>query len=93
MAEIFGFDAFSPAEIAERVESVGVKKARLPLLQMFTLGVLAGGFIGLGALYFTLVASDARLGFSTGRLLGGLAMILGMLRMNAPGPSTSEETR
>lgn len=32
--EIFGFDAFSPSEIAERVEAVGVTKARLPLLSM-----------------------------------------------------------
>jgi formate/nitrite transporter FocA (FNT family) len=49
MAEIFGFDCFSPKEIAERVETIGVAKTRLPLLSMITLGVLAGGFIGLGA--------------------------------------------
>ena len=48
MAELFGFDAFSPHEIADRVESVGVAKARLPLLKMAMLGVLAGAFIGLG---------------------------------------------
>jgi formate transporter len=34
MPEIFGFDSFSPKEIAERVESVGVAKARLPLLSI-----------------------------------------------------------
>ena len=79
MAEIFGFDAFSPAEIAERVEHVGVKKARLPLLPMLTLGVLAGGFIGLGALYFTLITSDPHLGFAISRLLGGLAFSLGLI--------------
>ena len=55
MAELFGFDAYSPKEIAERVENIGVTKARLPVLTVATLGVLAGGFIGLGALYFTLV--------------------------------------
>ena len=59
MAEIFGFDAYAPKEVAERVETVGVAKARLPLLSQIALGVLAGGFIGLGALYFTLVTSDA----------------------------------
>ena len=58
MNSVFGFDAYSPKEVAERVESIGVTKARLPLLTMTVLGVLAGGFIGLGALYFTLVASD-----------------------------------
>ena len=31
MPEIFGFDCYSPREIAERVENVGVTKARLPL--------------------------------------------------------------
>ncbi|OFZ90241.1 MAG: hypothetical protein A3F74_17135 [Betaproteobacteria bacterium RIFCSPLOWO2_12_FULL_62_58] len=54
--EIFGFDAFSSSEIAERVEAVGVTKARLPLLSMAMLGVFAKGFIGLGALYSVLVA-------------------------------------
>ena len=59
MAEIFGFDAFAPKEIADKVATVGVAKARLPLVSQLALGVLAGGFIGLGALYFTLVTSDA----------------------------------
>jgi len=27
MAELFGFDAYSPKEIAERVENIGVTKA------------------------------------------------------------------
>ncbi len=72
MAEIYGFDAYSPREIAERVENVGVAKARLPLLQLAMLGMLAGAFIGLGALYFTLVTSDATLGFAAARVLGGV---------------------
>jgi len=62
MSEIFGFDAFSPTEIAARVETIGVAKARLPLLSMLMLSVLAGAFIGLGALYFVLVKSDPSLG-------------------------------
>jgi formate/nitrite transporter len=44
-----------------------------------TLGILAGGFIGLGALYFTLVTSDASLSFATSRVLGGLAFSLGLI--------------
>ena len=79
MGELFGFDAYSPKEIAERVENIGVAKARLPLLTMATLGVLAGGFIGLGALYFTLVTSDSTLGFAASRLLGGLTFSLGLI--------------
>jgi len=79
MSEIFGFDAYSSKEIAERVESVGVVKARLPLLSMAMLGVLAGAFIGLGALFHVLIASDATLGFAASRVLGGVAFSLGLL--------------
>jgi formate/nitrite transporter len=73
------FDAYAPQVIAERVEALGVSKARLPLLSMATLGVLAGGFIGLGALYFTLVVSDRALSFAPSRLLGGVAFSLGLI--------------
>jgi hypothetical protein len=45
MREIFGFDAFAPEIIAERVETVGVAKAGLPLLSMIVLGVF-GGYYG-----------------------------------------------
>jgi len=79
MPEIFGFDCYSPDEIAEHVESVGVTKAKLPVLSMVALGVLAGGFIGLGALYHTVVVSDPALGFAMGRVLGGLAFSLGLI--------------
>ncbi len=76
---LYGFDAFSPAQIAEKIEQVGVSKARLPLLQMVLLGMLAGAFISLGALYFVLVASDATLGFAASRVLGGVVFSLGLL--------------
>jgi formate transporter len=79
MSEVFGFDAFSPREIAEQVEKTGVAKARLPLLSMIMLGVLAGAFIGLGALYFVIVASDPGLGFAVSRVLGGVCFSLGLL--------------
>lgn len=79
MSEIFGFDAFSPKEIASRVQNVGVAKARLPLLSMAMLGILAGAFIGLGALFYVLVASDAGLGFAVSRVLGGVCFSLGLL--------------
>ena len=79
MPEVFGFDCYSPKEIAERVENVGVTKANLPLLSMSALGVLAGGFIGLGALFATVVFSDSSLAFAVSRLLGGLAFSLGLI--------------
>lgn len=76
---VFGFDAFSPPQIVEKVETVGVAKARLPLLAMFMLGMCAGGFIGLGALYYTLVAADPALSFAVSRVLGGLTFSLGLI--------------
>jgi formate transporter len=79
MPEIFGFDCYSPREIAERVENVGVTKAGLPLLSQLALGVLAGGFIGLGAMFFTLVMSDASLSFAVARVLGGVVFSLGLI--------------
>jgi formate/nitrite transporter FocA (FNT family) len=40
--DMFLLDAYSPQEIAKKVEGVGVKKARLPFLPMFVLAILAG---------------------------------------------------
>ncbi|OLQ74368.1 formate transporter FocA [Photobacterium proteolyticum] len=79
MADIYGFDAFSPKQIAEKVDNIGVAKARLPLLSMVMLGILAGAYIGLGALYFTLVKSEPGFGFATGQVLGGVSFSLGLL--------------
>ena len=79
MAEVFGFDCYAPKEIAERVENVGVTKANLPLFSQVALGVLAGGFIGLGAMFFTRVVSDASLSFAIVRVLGGVAFSLGLI--------------
>ena len=76
--QIFSLHAYSPAEIKEAVEKVGVKKANLPLLTSFMLAVVAGGGIGFGAIYFTIVASDASLSFATVRVVGGLVFSLGL---------------
>lgn len=54
-------------------------KVRLPLLSMLMLSVLAGAFIGLGALYYVIVKSDASLGFAAGQVLGGVAFSLGLI--------------
>ncbi len=75
---IFNLNAYSPAEIKEAVEKVGVKKASLPPLASFMLAIVGGGGIGLGALYYTIVASDAELSFATIRVVGGLVFSLGL---------------
>lgn len=72
-------DALLPAEMAERAENVGVKKANLDFWAMFVLAVLAGAFIGLGAEFCTLVVTDSGLGFGMNKLLGGLVFSLGLI--------------
>ena len=79
MSEIFGFDLYSPREIANRVDSIGVAKTRLPILSLFMLGVLAGAFIALGAMFFVIVKSDNTLGFAATQLVGGVAFSLGLI--------------
>jgi formate transporter len=76
---IFNLNAYSPAEIKEAIEKVGVKKTNLPLQASFMLAIVAGGSVGLGALYYTIIASDAELSFATIRVVGGLAFSLGLV--------------
>ena len=76
---IFNLQAYSPAEIKEAVEKVGVKKANLPYLVSFMLAVVAGGGIGFGALYYSIVVSDPSLSFATARVVGGLVFSLGLM--------------
>ena len=86
-------DAFLPAAMAAKAEDIGVKKASLNVLSMFALAILAGAFIGIGAIFATTVsagsmaistsAGDAA--FKTGlpygitRLLTGLAFTVGLI--------------
>lgn len=74
-------DAWLPPQIAERAEELGVKKAGLPLETMFILAVLAGAFIAMGAMLFTVVTTGAAgmLPFGLTRLVGGLAFSLGLV--------------
>jgi formate transporter len=85
MPDIASVDAYSPKQIAGRVKDFCIVKANLPLLPLAMLGVLAGAFIGLGALMFTLVASDEGLGFAAARLLGGLSFSLGLVLVTVAG--------
>ncbi|ALK96355.1 formate transporter [Massilia sp. WF1] len=77
--DVFGSNAFAPQEIAERVQGVGVKKARLPLLSQLILSVLGGAFIGMGALCYVLIHSDPGLGFAARQAGAALSFCLGML--------------
>jgi formate transporter len=75
------YDALTPPEMAHRAESVGAAKAGLPVLDTLALAVLAGAFIGLGALFSTTVTTGAAgaLPYGVARLLAGLAFSLGLV--------------
>jgi formate/nitrite transporter len=75
------FDALLPPAMARKAEEVGVAKASMPTVQMFTLAVLAGAFIALGSNFATVATAGAEdaLGYGPSRLLGGVAFSLGLV--------------
>ena len=72
-------DALLPPEIARASEQVGVRKAGMDVISMLVLAVLAGAFIALGAVIFTVTITGAGGGLGPSRLLGGLAFSLGLV--------------
>jgi formate transporter len=85
-------DALLPAEMAKRAEKVGVSKAQMSLFTKFALGVLAGIFIALGAIFATTITAPTMvvdpgtgatvaewLPFGVSKLLGGLTFCLGLV--------------
>ena len=72
-------DAHAPREIARIVERLGVAKAKTDTVTLFVLAVLAGAFISLGALFFTVVVTGATPGFGITRLLGAMSFCLGLI--------------
>jgi len=74
-----GLDPYKPSEIADLVEISGVAKARLPLVQMLTLAVLAGAFIAFGAVAYTVVMTGVDASFGPARFLGGIVFSLGLI--------------
>ena len=72
-------DAHPPRDIARMVERLGVAKAQTDALTLIVLAVLAGAFISLGALFFTVVVTGSSVGFGVTRLLGGVSFCLGLV--------------
>ena len=72
-------DAYQPAQMIQKMEGACVVKAARDTTSMVLLGLLAGFFIGLGAVFCTLVTTETGLGFGLGRLLGGLSFSLGLI--------------
>ena len=75
-----GFDALLPSEMAGKAEDVGVSKARLGAFPTFSLSVLAGAFIALGALFSTTsVTGAAGLPLGAVKVLAGVTFSLGLI--------------
>jgi formate transporter len=80
-------DSFLPPAMAAKGEELGVKKASLPFLNMFLLAILAGAFIGIGAIFATTVGAggmsvkDAAgsAAFSTGLPYGVTRFLMGLV--------------
>jgi len=72
-------DAYAPDEIARRIETIGVAKARLSAISTLMLGLLAGAFISFGAMLYTLVMTGVDMAYGPERLLGGVAFSLGLV--------------
>jgi formate transporter len=74
-------DALMPPDIAAKATDIGVSKASMSFVRTFSLAVLAGAFIALGAMFATTViaGSDGELPFGVARLLAGLVFCLGLI--------------
>ncbi|MFN2176428.1 MAG: formate transporter FocA [Anaerolineales bacterium] len=73
-------DAFTPPEMATRAVEAGTKKAALDIPMMFTLAVLAGAFIAMGAVFsVTVTEGMGALPYGLVRLFSGLAFTLGLI--------------
>jgi len=73
-------DALLPPDMATKAEAIGVRKANMNWLSMFTLSVMAGAFIAIGAIFSTTVSAGAAdLPFGVTRLLAGLVFSLGLI--------------
>jgi formate/nitrite transporter len=75
------FDALLPPAMARRAEEAGIAKAGMPVTRTFTLAVLAGAFIALGAMFATVVSTtgDSTMPYGVSRLLAGIVFSLGLV--------------
>ena len=72
-------DAFQPAQIAEKVANTGVKKSKADSITLLVLATLAGAYISMGALFYTVVISGGSQVTGITRLTGGLCFSMGLI--------------
>jgi formate transporter len=74
-------DALMPPQMAAKAEDVGVTKAGMSAVRTLSLAVLAGAFIGLGAMFATTVTAGSAdaIPFGLAKLIAGIAFSLGLI--------------
>lgn len=72
-------DHLAPAQTQAKGETVAVGKTNLEPFRCFVLAILAGMFIGLGALFMTYVKSDASLSFAVASVFGAACFSIGLI--------------
>lgn len=77
--EQYDMDAYGPAQMAVRVEKAGIAKGNRDFFSTFTLAMMAGSFIGLGAVFFTYIIHDSTLSVGLTKLIGGFVFSLGLI--------------
>jgi formate transporter len=75
------YDELLPAEMASKAQDIGIKKANLDFLSTFALGVLAGAFIALGCIFYTIsqTAGGVAMSWGLSRVIGGFTFSLGLI--------------
>jgi formate/nitrite transporter len=76
---VYDIDAYSPQQIAARIDAVTAVKAKDSPAATFWLGVNAGVFIALGAQFATLVMSDSGLHAGLTAVVAGIVFCLGLI--------------
>lgn len=72
-------EALTPAQITQKAEDLGVTKTEMSFGRSFALSIMAGAFIAMGAMFFSLVVGDPALPFAIQRVLGGFLFRLGLI--------------
>ncbi len=69
----------TPPQMEHKACEVGASKASMPMWQMIPLSMLAGIFIGCGALFMLVVKGDSTLPFAASQVVGGVCFSLGLI--------------
>jgi formate/nitrite transporter FocA (FNT family) len=75
----FNIEAYTPKEIAARIEKSAISKSSINPGKVFMLALLAGAFIAFGAALYTTVIHNSTMSPGITRLLGGLVFCLGLI--------------